>query len=569
MLPFRSLIVAIAAAGLLACGLPETAADTCSPWWSNPFSVGGPDTLVRTLAVWDEDGAGAGQAHLYVGGAFELIGGVDSPRIAKWTGSTWNTLSSAELSSAVFDTIVFDDDGPEGPHNPALFICGNFQYAGVTRVDRITKWDGVFYQTLGSGLSGVAYTLEVWDDDGDEGPNLPALYVGGLFTHSGATQLNYLGKWDGTSWSAVGGGMSSFVNALGVYDDDGAGGPNLPKLYAGGGFNDAGGLIVSHIGAWNGTTWERLQMGIQYGVNDVVNAMTTFDDGSGEKLYVGGFFTTAAGQPANRVASWDGSNWAALGSGLNASASALIPFDHDGDNTDPAKLYVAGAFTQAGGNAASKIASWDGSDWAPLGSGLDADGQCLAVFDPDGSGGDPPALIIGGDFTSAGGLSVQRLAQWSCPTGGSPPSIIEHPTDVTVCASKSASFTVKATGPGTLSYQWRHNANIIGGATADILDIDPVELADAGDYDCVVTNSGGSVISNPATLTVYSCGSGDMNCDGITDLFDINPFVLAATNPNAWQQQYPGCNILNGDCNKDTVFDLFDINAFVDLLAHP
>jgi hypothetical protein len=60
-----------------------------------------------------------------------------------------------------------------------------------------------------------------------------------------------------------------------------------------------------------------------------------------------------------------------------------------------------------------------------------------------------------------------------------------------------------------------------------------------------------------------------MNCDGEVDFGDINPFVLALSNPDAWQAQYPDCDIMNGDINDDGVFDFKDINPFVLLLSAP
>ncbi|TWT41966.1 Cortical protein marker for cell polarity [Phycisphaerae bacterium RAS1] len=60
---------------------------------------------------------------------------------------------------------------------------------------------------------------------------------------------------------------------------------------------------------------------------------------------------------------------------------------------------------------------------------------------------------------------------------------------------------------------------------------------------------------------------GDLNCDGAANVLDINPFVLALSNPAAYQQQYPGCPLANGDVNVDGNVDVLDINPFVALLA--
>ncbi|TWT45129.1 hypothetical protein RAS1_15510 [Phycisphaerae bacterium RAS1] len=60
---------------------------------------------------------------------------------------------------------------------------------------------------------------------------------------------------------------------------------------------------------------------------------------------------------------------------------------------------------------------------------------------------------------------------------------------------------------------------------------------------------------------------GDLNCDGVVNVLDINPFVLALSDPAAYALQHPGCNILNGDIDGDGMLTVLDINPFVKLLA--
>ncbi|MBL8877534.1 MAG: hypothetical protein JNG88_00315 [Phycisphaerales bacterium] len=60
---------------------------------------------------------------------------------------------------------------------------------------------------------------------------------------------------------------------------------------------------------------------------------------------------------------------------------------------------------------------------------------------------------------------------------------------------------------------------------------------------------------------------GDMNCDGEVNNFDIDPFVLALTDPDAYAAQFPNCDAMNGDTNNDGVLNNFDIDPFVALLT--
>jgi hypothetical protein len=71
-------------------------------------------------------------------------------------------------------------------------------------------------------------------------------------------------------------------------------------------------------------------------------------------------------------------------------------------------LYVGGAFTTAGGITANRIARWDGQQWHAVGGGVNGTVNALAVYN-DGT----PKLYIGGAFLSAGGMSANRIARWN------------------------------------------------------------------------------------------------------------------------------------------------------------
>jgi hypothetical protein len=63
--------------------------------------------------------------------------------------------------------------------------------------------------------------------------------------------------------------------------------------------------------------------------------------------------------------------------------------------------------------------------------------------------------------------------------------------------------------------------------------------------------------------------TGDLNCDGRVDFGDINPFVLALTNPAGYGVAFPHCEVGKGDINGDGLVDFGDINPFVRLLTNP
>ncbi|MCH8164546.1 MAG: hypothetical protein IH889_02950, partial [Planctomycetes bacterium] len=283
----------------------------------------------------------------------------------------------------------------------ALYIGGMFTAGGEVTLNGIARLDGNRWAPLGSGMDGGVWALTGFDDGSGSGPTL---YAGGYFTEAGGVGASNIAKWDGNSWSTLAAGMDSTVTALAVFDDGSGSGP---ALYAGGSFETAGGVPVNRIAKWDGSTWSPLGSGMD---SDVI-ALAAFDDGSGHgpALYAAGNFTAAGGVAANRLAKWDGKSWSPLGEGTDDTVWALWVFD-DGSGGGSA-LYAGGFFTTAGGVTVNRIARWDGSTWSPLGSGMD-DGsvRALAVFDDSSGGG--PALYAGGSFETAGGVTVNRIAKW-------------------------------------------------------------------------------------------------------------------------------------------------------------
>jgi len=83
-----------------------------------------------------------------------------------------------------------------------------------------------------------------------------------------------------------------------------------------------------------------------------------------------------------------------------------------------------------------------------------------------------------------------------------PPQILTPPQSQRVLEGRDAVFTVAASGTGPLAYQWRFNAAAISDWTNMTLLVTNVQLADAGDYDIMVSNAGGTVTSAAASLTV-------------------------------------------------------------------
>lgn len=83
------------------------------------------------------------------------------------------------------------------------------------------------------------------------------------------------------------------------------------------------------------------------------------------------------------------------------------------------------------------------------------------------------------------------------------PSITTQPASQTVNTGQTATFSVAVSGSTPLSYQWQKNGTAISKATAASYTTPATTASDNGSqFTVIVTNPGGSVASNPATLTV-------------------------------------------------------------------
>jgi hypothetical protein len=85
-----------------------------------------------------------------------------------------------------------------------------------------------------------------------------------------------------------------------------------------------------------------------------------------------------------------------------------------------------------------------------------------------------------------------------------------------------------------------------------------------GDTDARLVLPGDDYESEPTPPLLIR---GDLNCSGAVDFADINPFVLALTNPAGYAGAFPNCPLSTGDVNHDGVVGFGDINPFVAVLV--
>jgi hypothetical protein len=347
---------------------------------------------------------------VYVGGNFtDVHGNPAADYIAKWDGTNWSALGSngagnGSLNQFVKSIVI---DGAN------IYVGGAFENVNnngtiLTAADCIARWDGMNWSALGSNgggngsLNGSVTDLVLSSGN---------LYVGGIFTDVNnhgivLTAADYIATWDGANWSALGsdgagnGSLNGTPRALASYGSN---------VYVGGEFtniNNHGVVLTAadYIAKWDGANWSAL--GSDGAGNGSLND-TVFDIAiDGNIVYAGGVFMDVNNNgsvlnAADFISKWDGANWSSLGStrsgngALNGSILAIVVYNHN--------VYVGGYADDFLNNgvlvdAADYIAKWDGANWSALGSNGIGDGSlngsvwALAV--------DSKVLYAGGMFTN-------------------------------------------------------------------------------------------------------------------------------------------------------------------------
>jgi beta-galactosidase len=88
-------------------------------------------------------------------------------------------------------------------------------------------------------------------------------------------------------------------------------------------------------------------------------------------------------------------------------------------------------------------------------------------------------------------------------TGVPAPTITAQPAAQSVAVGQTATFTVTASGSGTLGYQWYRNGSpVTGGTSASYTTAATAATDNGASFSVLVTNAGGAVISNAVMLSV-------------------------------------------------------------------
>jgi hypothetical protein len=538
---------------------------------------------------------------LYVGGAFDAVQNgnislLQNNYFAQWENGAWiaNTPSNGSISRKVNCIAVNGTD---------VYVGGEFTNLsnnGVVNLaaDYIAKWDGTNWSNLGGSflglngsLNGAVNSIGIWGSN---------VFVGGNFVdvNNYGTILpaaDYIAKWDGTNWSALGSTAAlnapvnvllvdsnviyvggNFLNADGITAADyivrvntinnawnalgsnglpGNGSLNAPVyalalhsvyLYVGGAFTDVNdnGAVISqadYIAKFSGN-WQAVGNGAAPALSGAVYSLL-LNKINGVDLYVGGNFTNVVNNnvpipQADYIAKWNGSNWSALGN--NGAGDGAITGDVLAIAMFGTYVYAGGLFTNVGSTAGDYIMEWNGSSWLPLSTNGIDNGSLYGVLPDTGVHALAVSnnLYVGGEFYNVNDNgNILSKADYIAAYGvdNTPPLVVSSiRADPTFTTAASVDYTVT------------FSEHITGIDTADF---QLTTIGVSGAAVSGVSNNAGSVY----TVTVNT-GSGNGTIR--LDITDNNSIIDEAFNPLGGASVGDG-NFITGEVytvNKPSTF---------------
>lgn len=220
------------------------------------YLAGTGGTVINSLCEYNNE--------LYVGGSFTAIGGIVAHNIARWNGTSWNTLGLGNfLQQDISDIIVYNEN---------LYFTA----------DKLYKWDGTTIQEF-TYFNSISQTNQpVYGKD-------LHVFNNELYIAPGSTYTFF--KYNGSNFTIIPTIISGSSNTVGITCVD----DYNNSLYVAGG----GGLYKYVAGNWidcNGITTNTPE----------IHDIETYNN----ELYVIGYFNSIGGLAVtNNTAKYNGSTW--------------------------------------------------------------------------------------------------------------------------------------------------------------------------------------------------------------------------------------------------------------------
>ncbi|MFU8829632.1 MAG: hypothetical protein ACNA8P_09395, partial [Phycisphaerales bacterium] len=352
------LAVVFAAGACLGLGSSALAGSDPCPTWDT--TIGNPGAPGGSVSGVDRIGN-----EIFIGGGFSSLGG--APNTQRWGRYNLETGQFAGFGGFVPDNFVtgfftYDDGNGE-----QVYIMGSFNEVSLggfplPNSRGMVRWDGNTITTVPN--SPFTGTFDFMWDGLDYNGLLVTGGNGGRIKDGAIIQKPTFATWDGTTWTTYsdefGGLVAPVILTMAEFQG---------QVYFGGrfaSFDDSINPVVesNNIMRFDGNGFSGVGGGVFRATSIIsqVLALEVFDDGSGEKLYVGGRFDrlgSNSGIVSPAVARWDGSQWEAM-PGFPQAGREVRGFEiFNGE------LYAVGNFETTGDGSvpARKFAKWNGTSW--------------------------------------------------------------------------------------------------------------------------------------------------------------------------------------------------------------
>ena len=304
--------------------------------------------------------------------------------VHRFDGANWQNFPATNTGS-VYDLLDY---------NGVLYIGGSFMthfvVGGSNPAFYVAKynaganlWEDVDEANFGTETNTGVRALAAYNGE---------LYVGGWKKNAASITGSAIYATHGNS-PALFSAITTGADPGGIYDFTVFSG----ELVIVGGFLTFNGVTRNNVTAWNGSSFHGFSTGTgaSGAQTSQINRIIVHNG-----LCIGGYFTTASGLPANRVAFWPpgGSAWQALGGGTDATVRDLTSYN--------GALVAVGDFTVAE-RPAAHAAYWDGVSWSSFGGGSGS--YVLAMVPYHGR------LVAGGDFhqSTASLSTANNIGGWA------------------------------------------------------------------------------------------------------------------------------------------------------------
>ncbi|XVJ60182.1 MAG: hypothetical protein HEQ23_12610 [Tepidisphaera sp.] len=340
------------------------------------------------------------QGKLIIGGAFSAAGPLATKCVAAFDRASgqWSRLGrgvdTGNTNGYAAALATYTIDGVEHlVMGGGYFGVRNANNQLVANTTGIAAWNGTAWRSIANSANDTArsvWSLLNWEIT----PGRRVLLVGGG-GRIGDSAANGIAYFDGETWSNIGGPSNTGI--------DGTFSPTVfcsaiynGQLYIGGRFASVNGVSAPNIARWNGTVWQRPGVLGNGGAVSDVSSLRVFDNGSGARLYAGGYDIRPGGI-ASTVASFNGTTWSRVGQNLGGRGTSLAVFDDGGG----AKLYM-GMTADAQQQYFYRL---EGNVWTAVDGGVSVPltPNFPSVFGLYASG---DTLYVGGNFQVAGSQGV-------------------------------------------------------------------------------------------------------------------------------------------------------------------